>query len=48
MKAEIITITAEEYKELLEDRDFLLCLYASGLDNWEGMEEAIKMYGMED
>lgn len=48
MKTETVTITVEEYEELLEDRDFLLCLYASGLDNWEGMEEAIKMFGMDD
>lgn len=43
-----VLVKEEEYDELLEDRDFLLCLQACGVDNWEGIDEAIKMFGMED
>jgi len=31
-----ITITQEEYDELIADRDELSRLYANGVDSWEG------------
>jgi hypothetical protein len=35
-----ITITLEEYNELLNDSIFLNCLVEVGVDNWEGFEAA--------
>lgn len=43
-----VLVKEEEYDALLEDRDFLLCLQACGVDNWEGIEEAIQMFKMDD
>lgn len=41
MTDEMITITKAEYKRL-KDRSFWLeCLEDAGVDNWQGMEEAI-------
>ncbi len=41
MTDEMITITKAEYKRL-KDRSFWLdCLEDAGVDNWEGMGEAI-------
>ncbi len=44
MESKTITISIEEYDSLVEDRDFLDCLEACGVDNWEGYEEARKMW----
>lgn len=33
---ETVTITKAEYDDLWEDRVFLRCLEAAGVDNWEG------------
>lgn len=41
-----VEITVEEYEYLLQEQDFLNCLRAAGVDNWEGYSEAIEM--MED
>ena len=38
---ETVTITKAEYDSLLEDRDWLQCLEAAGVDNWQGFEVAI-------
>lgn len=35
-KEDTITITLEEYKELIESSVELDRLYANGVDNWEG------------
>ena len=36
MNEEMITITKKEYERLLERDDWLMCLEAAGVDNWEG------------
>jgi hypothetical protein len=41
---EFISITKEEYQELLDDQRLLHCLRAAGVDNWEGFDEAINLY----
>jgi hypothetical protein len=43
-----ITITMEEYEELKRDQDFLNCLAAAGVDNWEGYEYAQELMDDED
>ncbi len=43
MSKEMITITKEEYDELLEASEFLSCLEACGVDNWGGYSEAYEM-----
>ena len=39
-----ITITIDEYKNLLEDSLVLEALDAAGVDNWEGYAEAMEIY----
>ena len=41
MTDEMITITLKEYNHLKELVSWLVCLEEAGVDNWEGMEEAI-------
>lgn len=36
-----VTITQEEYDNLLEDSIFLQALSSAGVDNWEGYEDAL-------
>lgn len=43
MSDETVTIKKSEYERLLKDSDWLSCLEAAGVDNWEGMEEAIRI-----
>ena len=43
MTEEMITITKAEYDGLVEDHDFLECLIAAGVDNWDGYDYAIEM-----
>jgi hypothetical protein len=43
----MVTITEEEYKELLDKADFLECLLACGVDNWSGYGYAVDMYNEE-
>ena len=38
-----VTITREEYEELLSDAEFLNYLHAAGVENWEGYEVAKEM-----
>ncbi len=40
MSEEMITITKAEYDSLVEASDWLECLNAAGVDNWEGMSYA--------
>ena len=40
---ETVTIPKSEYDELLRRDDWLSWLEAAGVDNWEGMDEAISM-----
>ncbi len=42
---ETITISKEEYEELLEDAKFMRALEAAGVDNWEGYEYAQDLLG---
>ena len=41
---ETITISKEEYEELVEDSDILGYLRAVGVDNWEGWDDAMELY----
>ncbi len=43
MTIETITISVKEFNQLLEDSAFLNCLFAVGVDNWAGYDEAIQM-----
>jgi hypothetical protein len=42
-KEQMVTIPASEYAELLNESDVLACLYAAGVDSWEGYDEAMEM-----
>ena len=37
---ETVTISKIEYERLLERDEWLDCLEAAGVDNWEGIDEA--------
>jgi hypothetical protein len=39
-----ITITQEQYNQLLDDQAFLGALRAAGVDNWSGYDDAIDLY----
>jgi hypothetical protein len=45
---EMVTITKAEYEKLLKDQDWLACLEAAGVDNWQGYDEAIRIRDGED
>lgn len=38
-----VVIGKDEYDALVEADNFLMCLQALGVDNWEGHEGAIRM-----
>ena len=38
--SETITISKEEYDQLVKDSDFLNALQSVGVDNWEGYSDA--------
>jgi len=42
---EMVKITKEKHRSLVEDFIFLNCLISCGVDNWSGYEEAQAMYG---
>jgi len=42
-KEQMVSIPASEYAILLNESDVLACLYAAGVDNWEGYDEAMEM-----
>jgi len=37
---ETVTISKNEYERLLKDSNWLGCLEAAGVDNWQGLDEA--------
>ena len=39
-----VTISVEEYNDLLDDAEFLNALRMAGVDNWDGYDEAINIY----
>ncbi|MGL5650013.1 MAG: hypothetical protein ACRDDY_19460 [Clostridium sp.] len=43
MKKEMVTITKQEYEGLKYDSEFLNCLEACGVDNWQGYYDAKEM-----
>lgn len=43
MEEELI-ISKELYESLVKDSNFLSCLREVGVDNWEGLAEAWKLY----
>lgn len=43
MTEQTINITKEEYDNLIQDSLILRALEDSGVDNWEGYEEAMKL-----
>ena len=43
MKPKMITISQEEYDQLLEDSNLLDCLRNCGVDNWGGWDDAMEM-----
>lgn len=45
---ELITITKEELNNLIERSEFLECLEACGVDNWQGYDDAWEMMNEED
>ena len=38
---ELVTITKEEFDELVSRSNFLTALENAGVDNWEGYDEAV-------
>lgn len=44
IKEDLVTIPRETYEMLLDDSDFLACLQATGVDNWEGIHDALGLY----
>ena len=43
MPEETVTIKKSEYEELLKDSNWLACLEAAGVDNWQGYDDAREM-----
>ena len=43
MERPIVELTKAEYDSLVEDQNFLRCLEAAGVDNWEGYETAVAL-----
>lgn len=48
MGRETVVIPWSEYRELLKDKEFLSCLQAAGVDNWQGYSDAQDMMEEED
>ncbi len=44
---EMVTVTADLFRSLKEDSNFLGRLYAAGVDNWEGYEYAFTEEGVD-
>lgn len=40
---ELITVSKREYDALVEDANTLSCLYAAGVNNWDGYDYAMEM-----
>ncbi len=47
MKEETVTIPKQEYNEMLNHIEFLNCLEACGVDNWDGYSDAWEMFDEE-
>ena len=45
---ETITISVEDYNELVSDSNFLSALMAAGVDNWDGYDYAVEIYNGEE
>ena len=45
---ETVTISKSEYKRLLNAEEFLSCLQATGVDNWNGYDDAKQMMSEEE
>jgi hypothetical protein len=43
MAIEMVTIPKSEYDQLCKDAEWLGWLEAAGVDNWDGIEEAMQM-----
>lgn len=43
MENKTVTISEQEYKDLINDQKFLEALRAAGVDNWEGFDDALDM-----
>lgn len=41
---EKVEISKAEYDRLKEDSEWLSCLYAAGVDSWEGIDQAREIY----
>lgn len=39
-----VTITVDEYEELISDSKFLQALVGAGVDNWDGYEYACEIF----
>lgn len=39
-----VLITLREYKSLMDDSDMLRALYAAGVRDWDGYEEALRNF----
>ena len=48
MDEKMVTITEEEYDQLLKDSNFLNCLESCGVDNWDGYSYAREMMDEEE
>ena len=44
MDNETVTISKEEYDDLLDSQLMLSCLESAGVDNWDGYDYAIDEY----
>lgn len=44
MDVEMVTIPKSEYDQLVRDSDWLGCLEAAGVDNWDGYSDAIAIH----
>lgn len=40
MSDDMVTIPRREYEQLIKESEWLACLEAAGVDNWEGFDEA--------
>jgi hypothetical protein len=43
-----ITLSKDEYERMLSEIDFLECLRACGVDNWNGYDYAVEMFNDEN
>jgi hypothetical protein len=43
MSEETVTIPKSEYESLKKDSEWLICLEAAGVDNWDGYDCAVEM-----